>query len=85
MAANKKLLILPGDGIGLEVSARFAGPIHWLGKRRAVAFEVEEALVGRAAIDKEGLPVRAFRCAAQMIISTGYRPASTACLSVFRS
>jgi len=57
MAANKKLLILPGDGIGPEVMRQVRRTIDWLGKRRAVAFEVEEALVGGAAIDKEGLPV----------------------------
>jgi 3-isopropylmalate dehydrogenase len=57
MAANKKLLILPGDGIGPEVMRQVRRTIDWLGKRRAVAFEVEEALVGGAAIDHEGLPV----------------------------
>ncbi len=57
MAANKKLLILPGDGIGPEVMRQVRRAIDWLGKRRAVGFEVEEALVGGAAIDKEGLPV----------------------------
>jgi 3-isopropylmalate dehydrogenase len=57
MAANKKLLILPGDGIGPEVMRQVRRTIDWLGKRRAVAFEVEEALVGGAAIDHEGVPV----------------------------
>src|SRR5579871_7051 len=57
MAANKKLLILPGDGIGPEVMRQVRRTIDWLGKRRAVGFEVQEALVGGAAIDKEGLPV----------------------------
>jgi 3-isopropylmalate dehydrogenase len=57
MAANKKLLILPGDGIGPEVMRQVRRTIDWIAKRRAVAFEVTEALVGGAAIDKEGLPV----------------------------
>jgi 3-isopropylmalate dehydrogenase len=57
MAANKKLLILPGDGIGPEVMRQVRRAIDWIAKRRAVAFEVTEALVGGAAIDKEGLPV----------------------------
>jgi 3-isopropylmalate dehydrogenase len=57
MAANKKLLILPGDGIGPEVMHQVRRTIDWIAKRRAVAFEVTEALVGGAAIDKEGLPV----------------------------
>ncbi len=57
MAANKKLLILPGDGIGPEVMRQVRRTIDWIAKRRAVAFEVTEALVGGAAIDKEGVPV----------------------------
>jgi 3-isopropylmalate dehydrogenase len=57
MAANKKLLILPGDGIGPEVMRQVRRTIDWIAKRRAIAFEVEEALVGGSAIDKEGLPV----------------------------
>ncbi len=57
MAANKKLLILPGDGIGPEVMRQVRRTIDWIAKRRAVAFDVTEALVGGAAIDKEGLPV----------------------------
>jgi 3-isopropylmalate dehydrogenase len=57
MAANKKLLMLPGDGIGPEVMRQVRRTIDWIAKRRAVAFEVTEALVGGAAIDKEGLPV----------------------------
>ena len=57
MAANKKLLILSGDGIGPEVMHQVRRTIDWIAKRRAVTFEVTEALVGGAAIDKEGLPV----------------------------
>jgi|SRR5438552_1476098 len=57
MAANKTLLILPGDGIGPEVMRQVRRTIDWLAKRRAVAFDVSEALVGGAALDKEGLPV----------------------------
>src|SRR5258706_3497901 len=57
MAANKKLLILPGDGIGPEVMTQVRRTIDWVEKHRALSFEVTEALVGGAAIDKEGLPV----------------------------
>jgi 3-isopropylmalate dehydrogenase len=57
MAANKTLLILPGDGIGPEVMRQVRRTIDWLAKRRAVAFDVSEALVGGAALDREGLPV----------------------------
>ena len=46
MAANKKLLILPGDGIGPEVMTQVRRTIDWVGKHRAVSFDVTEALVG---------------------------------------
>jgi len=57
MAANKKLLILPGDGIGPEVMTQVRRVIDWMAKRRAVGFDIDEGLVGGAAIDGEGVPV----------------------------
>ncbi|MET4807746.1 3-isopropylmalate dehydrogenase [Limibacillus sp. MBR-115] len=57
MAANKKLLILPGDGIGPEVMGQVQLVIDWMDKRRAVTFDVETGLVGGAAIDAEGSPL----------------------------
>ncbi|WP_299395523.1 3-isopropylmalate dehydrogenase [Pelagibius sp.] len=57
MASNKKLLILPGDGIGPEVMGEVRRVIDWMDKRRAVGFDVDEGLVGGAAIDGEGAPV----------------------------
>jgi 3-isopropylmalate dehydrogenase len=57
MAANKKLLILPGDGIGPEVMRQVARSLDWLAKRRAIAFDVAEGLVGGGSIDKHGLPI----------------------------
>ena len=57
MASNKKLLFLPGDGIGPEVMGEVRRVIDWMDKRRAVTFDVEERLVGGAAIDAEGAPV----------------------------
>ncbi len=56
MPSNKKLLILPGDGIGPEVMREVRRVIDWLDRRRAVTFEIEEGLVGGAAIDAEGTP-----------------------------
>ena len=56
MPANKKLLILPGDGIGPEVMREVRRVIDWLGRRRAVSFDLEEGLVGGAAIDAHGTP-----------------------------
>jgi 3-isopropylmalate dehydrogenase len=56
MPANKKLLILPGDGIGPEVVRETRRIIEWMGRRRAATFEIEEGLVGGAAIDATGSP-----------------------------
>ena len=56
MPANKKLLILPGDGIGPEVMREVRRVLDWMAHRRSVTFEVEEGLVGGAAIDAAGSP-----------------------------
>jgi len=56
MPANKKLLVLPGDGIGPEVMGEVRRIIDWMAHRRAVTFEIEEGLVGGAAIDATGAP-----------------------------
>ncbi len=57
MAKNKNLLILAGDGIGPEVMRQVRRVIDWFGKRRAVAFDVAEGLVGGGSIDKYGVPL----------------------------
>ncbi|PIW26721.1 MAG: 3-isopropylmalate dehydrogenase [Rhodospirillales bacterium CG15_BIG_FIL_POST_REV_8_21_14_020_66_15] len=54
MAANKKLLMLPGDGIGPEVMKQVQAIIEWMDRRRHVTFDVTQDLVGGAAIDKHG-------------------------------
>ena len=56
MAANRKLLILPGDGIGPEVMREVRHVIDWMGRRRSISFDVQEGLVGGAALDAEGTP-----------------------------
>ncbi len=57
MAANKSLLILPGDGIGPEVMVQVRRVIEWFDQRREVTFEVKEDLVGGAAYDAHGTPL----------------------------
>ncbi|MCS6854004.1 MAG: 3-isopropylmalate dehydrogenase [Elioraea sp.] len=57
MAANKTLLVLPGDGIGPEVMREARRVIDWFDRRRSLRFEIEEALVGGAAIDAHGVPI----------------------------
>src|SRR5450755_3667868 len=57
MPANKKLLILPGDGIGPEVMREVRRIIDWMDRRRMVTFDVTEDLVGGAAIDARKTPI----------------------------
>jgi 3-isopropylmalate dehydrogenase len=57
MPANKKLLILPGDGIGPEVIREVRRLIDWMDRRRMVSFDVSEDLVGGASIDVRGMPI----------------------------
>ena len=61
MAANKKLLFLPGDGIGPEVVAEVRRVIDWMENARQAAFDIIEDLVGGAAIDAEQAKVIATR------------------------
>jgi 3-isopropylmalate dehydrogenase len=57
MAANKKLLILAGDGIGPEVIRQVVRTLDWIAKHRAIAFDVSEGLVGGSAYDEHGTPL----------------------------
>ena len=54
MPANKKLLLLPGDGVGPEVMHEVRRVIDWMARRRRATFELAEDLVGGAAIDANG-------------------------------
>jgi 3-isopropylmalate dehydrogenase len=54
MPANKKLLMLPGDGIGPEVMNQVRRVIDWMDKARHVSFDIDEDLVGGAAYDAHG-------------------------------
>ena len=57
MPANKKLLILPGDGIGPEVMREVRRVIDWMDRRRLVTFDVSDDQVGGAGIDTYGAPI----------------------------
>ena len=57
MSANKKLLILAGDGVGPEVMREVRRMIDWMDKRRRVSFDISEDLVGGASIDARGVPI----------------------------
>jgi len=54
MTANRKILMLPGDGIGPEVMHEVNRMIDWMGDYRGVQFEVQKGLVGGAAYDAHG-------------------------------
>ena len=49
-----KLLLLPGDGIGPEVTAQVRRVIDWLAANKAVSFTLDEDLVGGISLDKTG-------------------------------
>ncbi len=57
MAANKQLLVLPGDGVGPEVMREVRRVIDWMDRRRHVSFNVTEDLVGGASLDVRGVPI----------------------------
>jgi 3-isopropylmalate dehydrogenase len=57
MPKNKKLLILAGDGIGPEVMRQVHRVLDWFARKRAVAFDVSEGLVGGCSLDKHGVPL----------------------------
>ena len=54
MFSNKKILILPGDGIGIEVMNEVLNIIDWMTKKKSVSFDISKRLVGGSAYDKEG-------------------------------
>ena len=52
--SNKKILVLPGDGIGVEVMQEVLNVINWMAKNKSISFDISERLVGGAAYDLEG-------------------------------
>ena len=57
MSAKKKLLVLPGDGIGPEVVAQVYRVMDWMAKNRGIEFDLTEGLIGGAAYDAKGEPL----------------------------
>jgi 3-isopropylmalate dehydrogenase len=55
--ANRKILVLPGDGIGPEIMREVMRIIEFFDRRRIASFEVGEGLVGGAAFDASGVPL----------------------------
>ena len=54
---KRKILLLPGDGIGPEVISEVKKIIEWLNKNKSLDFELEEGLVGGASFEKHKTPI----------------------------
>jgi len=54
---KRKILLLPGDGIGPEVVMEVKKIIQWLNKNKSLDFETEEGLVGGASYEKHKKPI----------------------------
>ena len=57
MVNNRKVLMLPGDGIGPEVMDQTKKVIDWFDKKLEVGFDLEEDLIGGASYDVHNVPV----------------------------
>ncbi len=55
--SNRKVLVLPGDGIGPEIMGEVMRVVEFFDKRRIVSFEITEGLVGGCAYDAYGVPL----------------------------
>ena len=54
---QKKILLLPGDGIGPEVVGETKKIINWFNKKKSLDFKIDQDLIGGASIDKHGMPI----------------------------
>jgi len=52
-----KIAVLPGDGIGVEVTREAVKVLECIGKKFGHSFELKEGLIGGIAIDKTGDPL----------------------------
>src|SRR6266481_1394981 len=55
--SNRKILVLPGDGIGPEIMRETMRVMEFFDRRRIASFEVSEGLVGGSAYDASGTPL----------------------------
>jgi 3-isopropylmalate dehydrogenase len=53
----KRICLLPGDGIGPEITAQAVRVLDALGESTGLGFEYDEALLGGVAIDETGSPL----------------------------
>src|SRR5262245_48238070 len=55
--ASYRIAVLPGDGIGTEVTAEALRVLGVVAKESGIGLELEEGLIGGAAIDAQGTPL----------------------------
>ena len=54
---KRKILLLPGDGIGPEVVGEVKKIIQWFNSNKSLDFEIDEDLAGGVSYDKHGTPI----------------------------
>ncbi len=57
MKNSRKLLLLPGDGIGPEVVREVRKIVEWFNKNKSMDFKIDEELIGGASIDVNKIPI----------------------------
>jgi len=74
---KRKILLLPGDGIGPEVIGEVKKIINWFNDKKSLDFEIEEDLAGGISYDKHGTPItdevfyKALECEAVILGAVG--------------
>ena len=54
---KRKILLLPGDGVGPEVVNEVKKIIKWLNQKKSLDFQIEEDLIGGASYEKHKNPI----------------------------
>ncbi|MDX1693405.1 MAG: 3-isopropylmalate dehydrogenase [Ketobacteraceae bacterium] len=54
---SKNILVLPGDGIGPEIMAQAVAVLNAVNQKHNLGLSIDEALLGGAAIDAQGVPL----------------------------
>ena len=54
---KRKILLLPGDGIGPEVVGEVKKIIQWFNSNKSLDFEIDQDLAGGVSYDKHGTPI----------------------------
>jgi 3-isopropylmalate dehydrogenase len=55
--SNRKVLVLPGDGIGPEIMGQVMRVAEFFDTRRLASFDMTQGLVGGSAYDSDGVPL----------------------------